>query len=237
VSTDAPAGTPPDAAGAAPAPRRAVVIGAGPGLGAAVARRFAREGFDLTLVARRAGALEALAAQLRGTGAQVDVAVADAADVEGFRAALQDVADRTPAGVVVYNIGLVAADQLLTSEPRYLLDALAVDVVGAVTAARVFAPAMRHAGTGTLLVTGGGPGLVPDPEHASLTLGKSALRAAVTVLHEQLEPDGVHVASVTVVGVIAPGTDLDPDLIAERYWALHSEPAGSWSTDVVVTGA
>ncbi|WP_257570842.1 SDR family NAD(P)-dependent oxidoreductase [Streptomyces sp. NP160] len=220
-----------------PDPRRVVVIGAGPGLGAAVARRFAREGFSVVLVARRAEALEELAAQLRSAGAEVEVAVADAADADGFRAALEAVARRTPAGVVVYNVGLVAADQLLASSPRYLLDALAVDVVGAVSAAQVFTPAMRGAGAGTLLVTGGGPGLVPDPEHASLTLGKSALRSAVTVLHDQLAPEGVHVASVTVVGVIAPGTDLDPDLLAERYWALHTEPAGAWSTDVVVRGS
>ncbi|TXR57167.1 SDR family NAD(P)-dependent oxidoreductase [Quadrisphaera setariae] len=221
----------------APDPRRVVVIGAGPGLGAAVARRFARQGSAVTLVARSADALEELAAQLRSTGADVAVAVADAADVEGFGAALREVARRTPPDVVVYNAALVAADQLLTSSPRYLLDALAVDAVGAVTAAQVFTPAMRSAGTGTLLVTGGGPGLVPDPEHASLTLGKSALRAAVTVLHDQLAPEGVHVASVTVVGVIAPGTDLDPDLLAERYWQLHTEPVGAWSTDVVVRGS
>jgi len=56
------------------------------------------------------------------------------------------------------------------------------------------------------------------------------------VLHEELADDGVHAASVTVVGVIAPGTALDPDLLAEEYWALHSQPRGEWTVDTVVDG-
>ncbi|MFB9378467.1 SDR family NAD(P)-dependent oxidoreductase [Kineococcus gynurae] len=218
-------------------PRHAVVVGAGPGLGAAVARRFAREGFALTLVARTPQTLDPLAAELRAGGVAVTTVIADAADPVGFRAALLEVADRVTPAVVVYNVGLVAADDLLEASAEYLLDALAVDVVGAVTTAQVLTPGMRAAGAGTFLVTGGGPGLVPDPAHASLTLGKSALRAAVTVLHEQLAPAHVHVGSVTVVGVIAPGTSLDPDRIAEHYWRLHSEPEGAWTVDVVVDGS
>lgn len=218
-------------------PRHVVVIGAGPGLGAGVARRFGREGFAVTLVARREDALEALAADLRAHGVLVETATADAGDPPAFRRALEAVAARTRPGVVVYNVGLVAADGLLTSDEAYLLHALTVDVLGAVTTAQVFAPAMRRAGAGTLLVTGGGPGLTPDPAHASLSLGKSALRAAVSVLHDDLAPDGVHVASVVVVGVVAPGTDLDPDLVADAYWALHTQAPGEWTRETVVAGA
>lgn len=217
-------------------PQHVLVIGAGPGLGAGVARRFGREGFAVTLLARRAESLLALAVELRDAGVRVDTLTADAGDLPGFRAALQEVAERAAPGVVVYNVGLVAADDLLTSGEDYLLHALAVDVVGAVTAAQVFTPAMRRAGAGTLLITGGGPGLTPDPAHGSLSIGKSALRAAVSVLHDDLAPAGVHVASVVVVGVIAPGTDLDPDRIADRYWDLHTEPVGRWSVETVVGG-
>ena len=215
---------------------RAVVIGAGPGLGAGIARRFAREGFAVTLVARSRETLDPIADELRATGATVDAVTADAGDPAAFRAALAEVAEQTAPGVVVYNIGLVVSDGLLTSDEDHLVHALTVDVVGALTAAQVFTPAMRADGRGTLLVTGGGPALYPDPAHGTLTIGKSALRSAVSVLHEELADDGVHVASVTVVGVIAPGTALDPDVLAEEYWALHAQPRGEWTVDTVVDG-
>lgn len=217
-------------------PPHVLVVGAGSGLGAAVARRFAREGCAVTLLARREETVEAVAADLRRDGAAVHTTTADAADPVAFRAALEVLAGRAAYGVVVYNVGLVVADDVLTSTSDHLRDALAVDVLGAVTTAQVFTPAMRRAGTGTLLVTGGGPGLVPDPQHASLSLGKAALHAAVSLLHEQLAGDGVHVAAVVVVGVIATGTALDPDRIAQTYWELHREPAGAWRAQVVLDG-
>jgi len=215
------------------APRHVVVIGAGPGLGAGIARRFGREGATVTLVARTAETLSPLAADLRAAGVAVSTVTADAGDPTAFRAALETVGSPD---VVVYNVGLVVSDDLLTADAEHLQHALTVDVVGAVVAAQVFTPAMRTAGAGTLLVTGGGPALYPDPEHASLTLGKAALRNAVAVLHEQLAEDGVHVASVTVVGVIAPGTVLDPDRLADAYWELHTQPRGEWAVDTVVDG-
>ncbi|SDP63904.1 short chain dehydrogenase [Klenkia soli] len=213
-----------------------VVVGAGPGLGAGIARRFAREGFDLTLVARTAGTLDPLAGELRGAGAQVRTVTADVADPATLATALAPVAAAAP-GVVVHNVGLVVGDDLLVDPPEHFAHALAVDVVGAVAVAQLFTPAMRAAGEGTFLVTGGGPALHPDRAHASLTLGKAALRNAVALLHEQLAEDGVHAAGVTVVGVVEPGTALDPDRIAEAYWELHAQPRGSWTADTVVDGS
>lgn len=214
----------------------AVVVGAGPGLGAGIARRFAREGFALTLVARSADTLAPLAGELRSGGTQVGTVTADVADTDALAAALAPVVATRPA-VVVHNVGLVVGDDLLVDPPAHFAHALAVDVVGAVAVAQLFTPAMRRAGEGTFLVTGGGPALHPDPAHASLTLGKAALRNAVALLHGQLAADGVHAAGVTVVGVVAPGTPLDPDRIAETYWELHTEPRGAWSVDRVVDGS
>lgn len=217
-------------------PRRVLILGAGPGLSASIARRFAREGFAVTLIARREQALADLAEQLRRAGVSVDTATADAGDPHGFRAALEDLARRITPGVVVYNAAVIALDGILASDTDHLLFAYAVDVLGAVTAAQVFTPAMRRAGGGTFLATGGYAGLAPEPDHATLSLGKAGLRAAVSLLHEELKADAVHAASVTIRGAIAPDTALDPDRIADTYWALHTQPAAEWRAETVFDG-
>src|SRR4051794_29803497 len=217
-------------------PQHLLILGSGPGLSASIARRFGREGFAVTLVARRGQALADLAEQLRGAGVTVDTATADAGDPQGFRTALEDLARRITPAVVVYNAAVIAMDGILTSDPDYLLSAYAVDVLGAVTAAQVFTPAMRQAGGGTFLATGGYAALAPEPDHATLSIGKAGLRAAVSLLHDELKSDGVHVATVTIRGAIVSGTALDPDRIAATYWTLHTQPAAEWSAETVFDG-
>src|SRR4051812_2892008 len=144
-------------------PQRVLILGAGPGLGAAIARRFGREGFAVTLVARREQNLLDLADQLRRAGISVDTVTADASNAHGFRTALEDLAQRISPGVVVYNAALIASDSILAADNDYLLSAHAIDVLGAITAAQVFTPAMRQAGGGTFLATGGYAGVDPQP--------------------------------------------------------------------------
>jgi hypothetical protein len=86
-------------------------------------------------------------------------------------------------------------------------------------------------GGGTIILTGGMP--EPVPQFVSLSLGKAGIRALATMLDQQLGPDGVHVATVTVCGAVEPGGPYDPDLIAERYWQIHAQPAGSWEREVL----
>ena len=209
-------------------PRHVVVLGAGPGLGLAVAHRFGREGFAVTLVARHDAGLAALARELRDADVEVDTVAADGADPHGFRAALEALAARSAPGVVIYNAAVIAVDDLLTSDVDHLLATYAVDVVGAVTAAQVFTPPMRRAGRGTFLATGGRP----SPDHATLSLGKAGLRAAVSLLHDELAAEGVQVSVVTVGGAISPGGALDPDRIAETFWARHTAPVAEWTAEV-----
>ena len=144
-------------------PKHAVIIGAGPGLGASIARRFGREGFAITLVARNEQALSELADELRATGVKVDTATADAADTAGFRTALEEIAGRITPGVVVYNAALVASDSVLSNDVEYFATAYAVDVLGAISAAQVFTPAMRQGGAGTFLATSGYASVSPHP--------------------------------------------------------------------------
>jgi NAD(P)-dependent dehydrogenase (short-subunit alcohol dehydrogenase family) len=209
-----------------------VVIGAGPGIGRSLARRFAVEGLPVALVARRKETVEAAVAALAGSGVRVVSLTADSTDEEALRTALDAAAgDLGPPDVVVYNAALVRADRPGELSEAAHLHAWAVNVGGALTAAAHVLPAMAGRGAGTFIVTGGMP--EPDPAYTSLSLGKAGVRTLVELLHKEYGPAGVHVATVTVAGAVAAGTAFDPDDIAEHYWRLHSQPRDRWEREVV----
>ncbi|HTC70393.1 MAG TPA: hypothetical protein VK662_12555 [Acidothermaceae bacterium] len=93
-------------------------------------------------------------------------------------------------------------------------------VIGAIVVAQEATAAMKAAGFGTLIVTGGGFADHPIPALATVSLGKAALRSAATMLGADLSPDGIRVATLTIAGQIAAGTAFDPARIAERYWQI-----------------
>jgi short-subunit dehydrogenase len=216
--------------------RHLLLIGAGPGLGGALARRFAEGGYRVTLVARSTDALGKLAGTLADTGAEIDTISVDAGDPEGLGARMSALyrGEGAP-GLIVYNAVMGAPDQLLTSSVAHLQAAYAVDVIGAIVVAQVAAPAMRAAGQGTIIVTGGGFADHPIAALATVSLGKAALRSAATMLGADLEPDGIRVATLTIAGQIVAGTSFDPERIAERYWEIvHSD--GPWQAEFRFTG-
>jgi NAD(P)-dependent dehydrogenase (short-subunit alcohol dehydrogenase family) len=204
-----------------------VVIGAGPGIGSAVARRFAWEGMPVALVGRNRARLDALAGTISGASAFT----ADSSDEQALRAAL-DAATREfgVPDVLVYNAAIIQRDAPGELPTHAHLAAWAVNVVGAITAAAHVAPAMARRGSGSVIITGGMP--EPDPRYTSLSLGKAGVRALVDLLDRQYGPAGVHVATVTVAGEVAPGTAFDPDDIAQHYWRLHTQPPDAWQREV-----
>jgi short-subunit dehydrogenase len=213
-----------------------LLVGAGPGLGLAIARRFAAGGYRVTLVARSADRLGDLASSLSDTGAEIGTIEADASDPEGVRARMTQLyrGEGAPA-VIIYNAVMGAPDQLLTASVAHLQTAYAVDVVSAIVVAQVAAPAMKAAGFGTMIVTGGGFADHPIPALATVSLGKAALRSAATMLAADLEPDGIRVTTLTIAGRIAPGTAFDPERIAERYWDVV-QTEGPWEAEFRFTG-
>jgi len=216
-------------------PRHLLLVGTGPGLGAAIARRFAREGYRLTLVARSEATI---AQELRAAGAGVAVVQADAGDPGRLRAALSSLfAGPGAPDVVIYNAALMTFDDLLTVSPEQLADAYAVDVIGGVLTAQLAVPAMRVAGGGTLLFTGGGFADALPASLATLSLGKVALRAVATMLARQLRDDDIHAGSLTILGQIAAGTPFDPDSIADAYWAICNEQRDAWREEYRFEGA
>src|SRR5579862_1151969 len=216
--------------------RHLLLVGAGPGLGLAVARRFAVGGYRVTLLARKTDRLGELAQSLDDTGAEISTIEADASDSDDLRARVTELygIDNAP-GVVIYNAVMGAPDQLMSSTADHLQTAYAVDVIGAIMITQAAAPAMKAAGSGTILVTGGGFADHPIPALATVSLGKAALRSAATILGADLGPDGIRVATLTIAGQIVAGTAFDPERIADRYWEVV-QTSGPWQSEFRFTG-
>lgn len=210
----------------------AVVIGVGPGIGGSVARRFAKEGLPVALIARSTATAQAVAETVAPYGVATTCLTADSGDETSLRTALDAATEEFGIPqVVVYNAAIIQADAPgELTVPRHL-EAWAVNVIGAITAAAHMAPRMAQRGGGSFLVTGGMP--EPDPRYTSLSLGKAGLRALVSLLDKQYGPVGVHVATVTVAGAVERGTAFDPDAIADHYWRLHAQPRGHWQHEIV----
>jgi len=216
--------------------RRLLLVGAGPGLGMAVARRFADGGYRVTLVARSTDGLNDLADGLADTGARIDTIAADVSDAESMRARMTALYNEQGApGLIIYNAVMGAPDTVLSSSVEHLHTAYAVDVIGAIVVAQVAAPAMRAAGSGTIIVTGGGFADHPIPALATVSLGKAALRSAATMLGADLAPDGIRVATLTIMGQIVADTAFDPENIAKRYWEVVQSD-GPWQAEFRFTG-
>ena len=210
----------------------ALVLGVGPGIGTAVARRFARDGGHVGLVARSTDSIDPATAAVRDAGGTPWTATADVTDEAGLRGTLDRyLAEVGVPDVLVYNAAIIRTDEPGELSAEEQLGTWAVNVVGAITAATVVLPLMAERGSGTVLVTSGMP--VPDPALTSLSLGKAGVRALVELLDSRHGPDGVHVASVTVTGPVEPGSTWDPDEIAERYAELHAQPREDWQREVV----
>jgi len=216
----------------------AVIIGAGPGIGTSVARRFAAAGMPLGLISRTAATVDAARAAVAAAAPGVTVAgaTADAGQGDQLTAALDALTGQLGVPrVLVYNAGLIRHDRPGELDREQYFTAYAINVLGGMTAAVHLAPAMAEAGGGTILITGGMP--EPDPAVTSLSLGKAGVRALTKLLASEYGPAGVHVATVTVGGTVAPGGPYDPDLIAGHYWRLHTQPPQAWEHEVVVGGS
>lgn len=217
--------------------RVCVVVGVGKGIGLSVAQRFAREGFKMGLIARSEEKLANFSSSLELDGNKAVGIATDVTRNGQLTAAIREIERRLgPIGVLVYNA--VASVEGLPSDLRTtdLRDTLETNVVAALTAAQLVIPGMRTRGRGTLLFTGGGLALRPSAQFAALSVGKAALRSLVGAFSAELYPDGVHVATVTVAGRVARGTPFDPDLIAEKFWQLHTQPKEQWQAEIVFDG-
>ena len=209
-----------------------VVVGAGPGIGAALARSCARDGYDVGLVGRRADVLEALAAELHGLGVDAVPAVADITDVAGGPAAVSGLGERWGRiDHLHFNPSAFRQQDPLHLTVPDLLEDVALGVGGLLTAVQAARPYLRPGAR----VTATGSMAADEPWHEAASLGvqKAGLRNLVRSLDATLAPDGIRAVSVTVRGTLASEVPFSPERVAEAIRAPAEPGRGGWRTEVV----
>lgn len=226
--------------------RVAAVLGVGPGLGAAVARRFAREGFAVALMARTEEGASSVRDLVEGEGGTALPVSADATDPASVAAAFGRVRDELgDPGVLVYNAGAFQPGGILDVSPGRFDECFKANCAGAFYAAQQVLPAMVEAGRGTVLLTGATASLRGSAGFSALAVGKFGLRALGQSMAREFGPQGVHIAHVVVDGQIntprvqemsgggrEDSTMLSPDAIAETYWQLHAQDRTAWTLEL-----
>lgn len=201
------------------------IVGAGPGLGAAVARRFGAEGFSVALVSRDQSKLDALAAQLRDGGVLARGFAADVRDPASLETALARAATELGRITVLQYSPLPSRDYLrpvLELTPELALEALRFSALGLIHAVRAVLPAMRTAGEGSIVLVNGGTSVKARSDFAGTSIAFPAESAYGEMLHDALADEGVRVVQLVIPGGI-PKLQLANgiDDVAARIWELH----------------
>ncbi len=228
----------------------AAVLGIGPGLGAAVAHRFAREGYALALLARSPDKLAVVESEIMNAGGIARSFVTDASDsasvADSFAKIREELGDPD---VFVYNAGAFKMAGILDLDPTDFENLWKANCMGAFLSVREVLPAMQHKKNGTVILTGATASLRGSARFAGLAVGKFGLRALAQSLAREFGPQGIHVSHVIVDGMIdtptvrawQPDRDantlLAPDAIAETYWQLHSQHPTAWTLEIDVRPA
>jgi NAD(P)-dependent dehydrogenase (short-subunit alcohol dehydrogenase family) len=212
-----------------------LVLGAGPGLGLAVARRFGAAGYATELIARDTTSLERACADLAGEGVDATWVAADLADEEQLRAAVRTVGSRRGhIDVLHFNPSVFRHSDPLQLRVDELLADVAVGAAALLTAVQAARPWL---GSGAR-VTATGSMAADQPWHEAASLGvqKAALRNLVLSLDRTLEPDGIRATSLTVNGTLAAGTAFSPERVAEALFTAATAEAGAWRPEVRYDG-
>lgn len=221
----------------------AVVTGVGPGLGAALVRRFAREGYAVAGLARNSHKYQDLQAEVEQSGGRMLLLSVDAAEPESVAEGMQRI--RTELGdpeVFIYNAGAFKIAPVLDVSADDFLNAWKINCMGAFLGAKEVLPAMIAAGRGTILLTSATAALRGSARFSCLSVGKFGLRSLSQSLAREYGPSGIHVASVVVDGLIntprisgmfgEQGPRLQPDAMAESYWQLHLQDPSAWTLEL-----
>ena len=214
----------------------ALIVGAGAGLSASLARRLARDGVQIALAARSVDKLADLAAE---TGAKAYAAdCSDHGDVERLFTALDG--DLGAPDLVVYNPSYRTRGPLVDLDPAEVEKALRITCFGGFLVGQAAARRMLAQGHGSIQFTGASAGVKGYPNSAPFAMGKFGLRGLAQSMARELAPKNIHVAHFVIDGGILPpgaGDDeadkwLHPDAIAETYVHVHRQHRSAWTWEV-----
>ena len=218
----------------------ALIVGAGSGLSASLARAFTREGLHCVLAARKTEKLKPLCDELKATAVACDSAQPD--QVDALYAKLDTLCD-APA-VVVYNASQRVRGPVAELDPKQVADAISVTAYGGFLVARAAAQRMLKKGAGTIIFTGASASVKGYALSATFAMGKFALRGLAQSMARELAPQNIHVAHVVIDGGISsaqrpvpadkPDSLLHPDAIAETYVHLTKQPRNAWTWEIEV---
>jgi NAD(P)-dependent dehydrogenase (short-subunit alcohol dehydrogenase family) len=215
--------------------RSALIVGAGAGLSASLARLFSKNGMRVALAARNTDKLAALAAETGATTHACDVSKAD--DVAHLFAQLDG-----PPDVVVFNPSARSRGPVAELNPHDVERAIAISAFGGFLVGQAAAKAMLPRGSGTIIFTGASASVKGYPLSAPFAMGKFALRGLAQSMARELAPKGIHIAHVVIDGGIhgpahampadAPDSMLEPDAIAETYLHLVKQHRSAWTWEI-----
>ena len=221
------------------------IVGVGPGLGAALATRFAEGGCALALLSRNPTSRASVLEQLATAKYPVHGYDCDVGDRASIAAAFKRIrATQGNPAVLVYNAGVFVQGGILELDPERFEAAWRVNCAGAFGAAREVLPAMLAAGRGTILYTGATAALRGGAGFAGIAVGKFGQRALAQSMAREFGPRGIHVAHVVIDGQIATPavrarqperaaeTLLDPAAIAASYWQLYQQSRSAWTQEL-----
>ncbi|HXX66273.1 MAG TPA: SDR family NAD(P)-dependent oxidoreductase [Polyangiaceae bacterium] len=225
-------------------PKVVAIVGVGPGLGRALAVRFARGGLAVALVARQEQSLQPVQAEVTQGGGRVATYTADATDEASVRATFARIGLEIGAPeALVYNAGAFHVGGVLELSAQDFERAWRVNCLGGLLTAQAVLPRMLERGRGTILFSGATASLRGSARFAGLAVGKFGLRALAQSMARELGPKGIHVAHVVIDGGIdtprvramAAGREqslLAPAAIAETYWNLYAQDPSAWSHEI-----
>jgi len=234
----------------------AVIVGAGPGIGAAVASKFAKEGYAVALLVRTESKLKPIQKKIEEKGGVALSVPCDASDEKSVAEAFATI--RSKLGdpeVLVYNAsgrGPVKPQTVLEVSTEDFVNAWKISCLGALLCAKQVLPKMIEKEKGTILLTGATASWRSIGGLSSFAVGKFGLRALGQSLARENGSKGIHVAHIVVDcvvnseqartwmqskykdGVIPENTMLEPDHLAEQYWYLHQQPKSCWTHELDV---
>ncbi len=204
-----------------PSTGHVLIVGAGPGLGMAFARRALAGGSDVTLAARSAGTLDEMVSHLGPEGGQVTTLVVDASQPTALRDTVATYADECDPAIdcALFNVSAWVPGGL-NSDLDAVSSGLDAGVVAALAMTQAVVPRMLTQSSPRILFTGGGTADSPMVASIGLGLQKAALRNLAIALDKDLRETTIAVRTLTIRGSIAPGTAFDPDRIARALWQI-----------------